>query len=87
MKISLDCSSQLELVEVVRTEESLGSVQGVFRMFFFVPFAISENFDTEIQRYHPKYTKPRYFIWDADQQLQLEPVRTGQSFSSYEVFG
>ena len=34
MKISLDCSSQLELVEVVRTEESLGSVQGVFRTFF-----------------------------------------------------
>ena len=34
MKISLDCSSQLELVEVVRTEESLGSVQGAFRTFF-----------------------------------------------------
>ena len=34
MKISLDCSSQLELVEVVRTEESLGSVQGVFQTFF-----------------------------------------------------
>ena len=33
MKISLDCSSQLELVEVVRAEESLGSVQGVFRTF------------------------------------------------------
>ena len=34
MKISLDCSSQLELVEVVRTEESLGSVQGMFQTFF-----------------------------------------------------
>ena len=34
MKISLDCSSQLELVEVVRTEESLGSVHTGSPLFF-----------------------------------------------------